>query len=602
MTTFFAQLRVGVVMALLGASFFVSTGFAQAATFSAVPVSISGSGTLTMKPGEVKEITAIVQNTSGVTWKNDGPGYISLYTHEPKYRVSQFDPGTWLSGTQVKRIKESSVASGKTATLVFQLRAPATVGDYVEIFQLASEGTAWVDGGKLKIKISVVESATSTTVNSTDGYAAAISVRSANKIKAVAGKSVLFSVSFKNTGSKTWKNYGLKAPDIAIASNDTSVFKHPSWSGSQLALATSSIKPGELATVSFSFTAPKTNGSHTAKFQLTADGLDVPDAFIEIPVTVTGGAKEAISAPKNENGNLVDESKMITEPTIRVGTMIVDEETENKIVITSNESDWQLQDLTGKVLAEMKKGAKVEAYYEDGKYYYVIDGDKSTSSSALRFVPSTSNAIMTVTNFDRRVTRGTANADNTFRNILELRYNDYKDRAWLINELSIEPYLKGLAETSNVSPMEFQKTLLTAARTYAFYHWTRATKHEKEFFHVDAYADQVYNGYGQEARTPRLSQGVDETRGQIVTYNGEIAITPYFSRSDGHTRNWSDVWYGEVPWAVSVKVPCDDGKVLWGHGVGMSASGALCMANQGQTWDQILKYFYTGVTIEKKWK
>ena len=241
MTTFIAQFKVGVVMALLGASFFASTSFAQAATFSAVPVSISGSGVLSMKPGEIKEVTAVVQNTSDVTWKNDGPGYISLYTYEPKYRVSQFDPGTWLSGTQVKRIKESSVASGKTATLVFQLKAPETVGDYIEVFQLASEGTAWVDGGKIKIKISVDKETAVTSSNPTDGYSAVIAVRSANKIKAVAGKSVLFTVSFKNTGTKTWKNYGLKAPDVTIASNYVSVFKHPSWSGSQLALATSKI-------------------------------------------------------------------------------------------------------------------------------------------------------------------------------------------------------------------------------------------------------------------------------------------------------------------------------------------------------------------------
>ncbi len=614
MTTFFAQSHRFVALALVSLGLFCSVGVAQAASFTAVPVSISGSGSLAMKPGEVKEITVVVQNSSTTTWKNDGPGYISLYTYEPKYRISQFDPGTWLSATQVKRIKESSVAPGKTATLVFQVKAPAKTGDYVEVFQLASESTAWIDGGKISLKIKVAESAPSTspinggettkvsTADSATGYSAAIAVRSANKIKAVAGKSVLFSVSFKNTGTNTWKNYGLKAPDVALASSDASVFKHPSWSGSQLALATGTVKPGELATVSFSFTAPKTNGSHTAKFQLTADGLDVPEAFIEIPVTVTGGSGEAIKAPKNDNAKVVDETKYITEPTIRVGTMIVDEETENEVVITSNESDWQLQDLTGKVLAELKKGKEVTAYYTDGKYYYEIDGDKNKSSTALRFVPNTANAVMTVTNFDRRATRKMANADNTFRNILELRHNDYKDRAWLINELPMEYYLKGLAETSNVSPIEFQKTLLTAARTYAFYHWTRATKHEKEFFHVDAYADQVYNGYGQESRTPRLSEGVDATRGQIVTYQGEIAITPYFSRSDGRTRDWSDVWYGEVPWAVSVKVPCDVGKKLWGHGVGMSASGALCMANDGQTWDQILKYFYTGITIEKRWK
>ena len=209
---------------------------------------------------------------------------------------------------------------------------------------------------------------------------------------------------------------------------------------------------------------------------------------------------------------------------------------------------------------------------------------------------------MTVTNFDRRVTRGSAFADNTFRGVLEIRYNDVKDRVWLINELKMEMYLRGLAETSNISPMEYQKALVTAARTYAFYHWTRNTKHDGEFFHVDAYLDQVYKGYGQEQRSPRITEAVEATRGRYVTYNDAIAITPYFSRSDGRTRDWSEVWGGDVPWAKGVAVPCDIGKTLWGHGVGMSASGALCMANQGMMWDEILKHFYTGIELNKKWE
>ena len=37
----------------------------------------------------------------------------------------------------------------------------------------------------------------------------------------------------------------------------------------------------------------------------------------------------------------------------------------------------------------------------------------------------------------------------------------------------------------------------------------------------------------------------------------------------------------------------------YGHGVGMSQYGALGMAKQGYTYDEILKHYYTGVTIEK---
>ena len=100
---------------------------------------------------------------------------------------------------------------------------------------------------------------------------------------------------------------------------------------------------------------------------------------------------------------------------------------------------------------------------------------------------------------------------------------------------------------------------------------------------------------------PRLAQAVQETRGMIVTYNHELAITPYFSRSDGRTRSWNEVWGGgEKPWLVSVPVPEEKGKTLFGHGVGMSAQGALLMvADEGRNWQDVLKYFYTCTSLER---
>jgi peptidoglycan hydrolase-like amidase len=59
------------------------------------------------------------------------------------------------------------------------------------------------------------------------------------------------------------------------------------------------------------------------------------------------------------------------------------------------------------------------------------------------------------------------------------------------------------------------------------------------------------------------------------------------------------VWNGSKPWLVSVPAPHDIGKTLWGHGVGMSASDALGWADDGKTYDWILKYFYTGTVLKK---
>jgi len=580
--------------------------FAATESYSALRVTTTGGGTLTMAPGEVKNIGITFQNTGKDTWENDGAGYISLYTHGPKYRVSVFDPGTWLSASQVKRLGEASVKPGATGSLLFALRAPATEGTYKETFALASEDKAWVTGGSFTLNIKVQKAVAAAVTPSTSstpassGYSATVTAQTATKLKVLAKKQVSFMAVIQNTGTKTWKSVGLSSSAMNIASAGATAddFRNKTWDGAQVAMLSQSVKPGESATVQFFFTSPATSGARTAKFQITADGQAVPDAFVEIPVEVTGGAAEVINAPANENDTPALD--LIPEPTIRVGVLIVDEETEDELYVTSFESDFELRDTDGQVLGSYTKGTKVHAKYVNGKYLYGENDAKSTKP--IRFVSSTPNAVMTITNFDRRITRKAAKAYNTFRNVLEVRYNTKHDRVWVINELPVELYLRGLAETSNVSPMEYQKALMTAARTYAYYHFTHASKHAPEGYHVDAYLDQVYWGYGQEEQTPRITEAVESTKGKIVTYEGATAITPYFSRSDGHTRDWSDVWAGNVPWVKGVPVPCDEGKTLWGHGVGMSASGALCMANQGMTFEEILKHFYTGIDLTKKWK
>jgi peptidoglycan hydrolase-like amidase len=78
-------------------------------------------------------------------------------------------------------------------------------------------------------------------------------------------------------------------------------------------------------------------------------------------------------------------------------------------------------------------------------------------------------------------------------------------------------------------------------------------------------------------------------------------VTPYFSSSDGRTRSWSEVWNGDYPWLVSVPDPCCTTHTLLGHGVGMSGDGAVYFADNGWGYKKILKYYYTGVEVEKRY-
>ena len=328
----------------------------------------------------------------------------------------------------------------------------------------------------------------------------------------------------------------------------------------------------------------------------------VPDFYIDIPVEVTSDAPNLKDQPLTVEESQIQSDRLIEEPIVRIGLLIVDEETDWQVEISCN-SEWRLYDSEGGLLGQIPKNGMVRGFYQKGVYFFNRGKGLERIEKFLRFVPDDKTAICTVENFDRRKTRGAAYALNQFRGSLELQYIPYKDEVWLINELPMEQYLYGLGETSNASHEEFKKALITIARTYALYHFERNTKHHG-YFTMNAYADdQVYFGYGYELVHPLIREAVEETRGVTVSYEGRTAITPYFSRSDGHTRSWSDVWGGSVAWLVGKPAPCDleRGYSLWGHGVGLGATEALCMANKGSKWDEILHYFYTGVDLTKRW-
>ena len=286
-------------------------------------------------------------------------------------------------------------------------------------------------------------------------------------------------------------------------------------------------------------------------------------------------------------------------PLVRIGLFY----TTDPIVITANTS-YVIKDQNGSILSTIPAYVQTIIVFNFSNHTYTFksNGASLATSSYLRLEGAGQDTVMEIVSLNWRPAWNTSLNDNKFLGSLEVRYSSNTGRLWTINELAMENYLKGLAETSNDSPIEYQKALITAARTYAMYHYNRGTKHAAEYFTLDATYDQVYKGYNSQLRLPNVSLAVEQTKGQVVTYNGQVVVTPYFSYSDGHTRNWEDVWGGSpVAWCRSVKEPADyDKTTMYGHGVGLSAHGALHLAvYSNYTFDQILKYYYTGVELKK---
>lgn len=239
-----------------------------------------------------------------------------------------------------------------------------------------------------------------------------------------------------------------------------------------------------------------------------------------------------------------------------------------------------------------------------GVYTVTSAGWSTTTRNFARLKPLHHNKVSTITSYSNPPAWNASLNDNQFYGAIELQYAPATDMVWVVNQLGIENYVQGVSESSNSAPAEFLKALYTAARTYAYYNYLYPTKHADEPYILDSTAnDQVYRGYNFDVRSPNVVAAVKATTGEVVQYNEETVVTPYFSTSDGRTRSWEEVWGGTThKYLQSVDDPGCSGDNLSGHGVGLSASGALYFdSTEGWTWDQILKYYYQGVDINQVW-
>lgn len=134
-----------------------------------------------------------------------------------------------------------------------------------------------------------------------------------------------------------------------------------------------------------------------------------------------------------------------------------------------------------------------------------------------------------------------------------------KDQRYLlvVNELPLESYLTGLInhEISSKWPIEAVKAQAVIARTYAVY---QKKKRDKGAYHMESTVeDQVYAG--SMAEDDRSFYAVQETTGEILTYNGEPALTVYHSNGGGITEDSKNIWGGDYPYLRQVKSLFDKG-------------------------------------------
>jgi stage II sporulation protein D len=158
---------------------------------------------------------------------------------------------------------------------------------------------------------------------------------------------------------------------------------------------------------------------------------------------------------------------------------------------------------------------------------------------------------------------GNGRTNGTYRGALEFRGGTFGG-VNAINALSIDDYVKGVVPLESPAswPIEALKAQAVAARTYAL----TTSKAGDGFEHYPDTRSQVYGGAG--AEHPSTNIAVDETAGQLVTYDGTPVATYFFSTSGGETEDVENTSLGTEPkpWLKSVEDEYDhvSPKHRWG--------------------------------------
>lgn len=136
-----------------------------------------------------------------------------------------------------------------------------------------------------------------------------------------------------------------------------------------------------------------------------------------------------------------------------------------------------------------------------------------------------------------------------------------------VTEMELGEYLTGvvLAEM----PADFEEEALKAqavvARTYTVRAYRNAEKHTDAAVCTDSNCCQGYvseaqyleNG-GSRENVEKIRGAVQETEGQVLTYEGDLIEATYFSCSGGSTEDAEAVWGTEVPYLQATVSPGEE--------------------------------------------
>lgn len=237
-----------------------------------------------------------------------------------------------------------------------------------------------------------------------------------------------------------------------------------------------------------------------------------------------------------------------------------------------------------------------------------VNSDYTLSANSVSVKSSVSDWVVKVSNYNRKsylwIPWNTFKWSLTFEKwTYPLRNGEQKSDFIVINNLPFSEYMKWIVETNDTETLEKNKVMAMISKNYALFYLNKWNIHPNipldanytaidnpDFF-------QKYVWAGLEKTLTKWYQALESTKNKIVMYNWYLPILPYFNCSAWFTLSAEEKrWWNDTPYLKSVYDfnSCDD--FAW-HGVGLAWKWAERFAQQGMTYDQIIKYYYDGIEI-----
>ena len=495
-----------------------------------------------MAPGQRAAVTLDLTNTGTATWRRDTLTSLKLGTSHPRDRGSGLANETWDSPNRIRLdgivsggnlTDQDSVAPGETGRFSFELTAPQTGGVFREYFEPVAEGYAWLGDAGLYFETSVPDpnapaydyqylgSSTWPTLNQ--------------------GGQATLKLQLRNTGRTDWRSDGptptrlatsrsfdrasgfYTADDGWISYNRIKLARNLTDAAKNVGGETT-VAQNETAEFEFVVSANVPPGSYNEYFNPVIEGVThLKDIGIFWKITVLSPVKVGLAS-------------------------------QSSATFTAN-GQMNIRSESGNQHGLVPAGTAITQSWNGALYTTTAGAAVYNDTSPMRAEPVDPATVTTVSNL------ADGSPFNQYRGALMIK-NSGATGTYLVNDINMEDYLRGLAEVPDSWPLEAIKAQVVAARTYAY---RRVLNPPNPVFNVyDDTRSQVYNGYQNEVAKPNHTVAVGQTWRQIVSYGGGVADVYYSSDNGGTMASNQEAWGGSpLPYLVTKDDPYWNTAEVW---------------------------------------